>query len=519
MKHLHLVALTALTSALLSMAQPAAPRYVIMMIGDGMGWPHIQLAEYFRGACTGAVRLPLHMTSLPAVGIVHTHSADHLITDSGAGGTALACGIKTANGFIAMCTNHAKYASLAALAQRHGRKAGIVTTDSLVGATPAVFYGHRPDRTLAFPLAVDLFRSGIDLCVAASTFEDPLGLAIPTNMLCALTNELASLVLTGNPATNATGVTWRDAHSLTADYGYSWIASSEDWLAAQPGPYKRIAVLDIPHAIDAPTGALTLAAVTAKSIQLLDNPTGFFLMVEGARIDKLSHLNDAAAVVRETLAFDEAVAAAWDFFTNHPDETLLIVTADHETGGMTVGQHGNQFALLARQRGRAALFQSAFETYRASHSLRSLPARWFSTLIGGPDAGKRAASFDHMKPLLRDHFGFDDAENGLTLAPHEWRLLQRAFELSMEGGPLNPEDDLVFSSYRGHDPVTIAATHILNAHAGVRWTTMDHSSADVAVFAAGPGSALFNGIHDNTDIPRIIMTIMLPGQPFPVRLE
>lgn len=510
---------TAVTLTSVAVAQPAAPRYVILMIGDGMGWPQVQLAESYLGAQAQTFRAPLRMTTLPVAGLVRTHSATAHVTDSGAAGTALACGIKTANGYIGMDTNYIKYASLAALAQRHGRKVGLVTTDSIVGATPSVFYAHRPDRWSTYPIGVDLFRSGIDVCVGAGGFEDPLGLAIPTNTFCALTNELADLVVPGNPATNATGITWRDLYSLTSIYGYTWINTPETWHALSLTQGKVIAVLDIPYGIAVRTGALTLAEVTRKTITLLDNPSGFFLMVEGARIDKMGHVNDAAANLGETLAFDDAVAAAYDFYTNHPNETLLIVTADHETGGMTIGHGANHFAWLGRQHGRASDFQKAFDAYRATHTLRSRPGRWWAALTGGEDAGKARALFDDIKPLLREYFGFGAAKEDVALSSLEWRQLEHAFEDSMGGRQLYPDDESFRAMYGGQDPLTITATRILAAHAGVRWTTFDHSAADVPIFAAGVGSAWFNGLHDNTDIPRYIMRVMLPEQHFPVPLN
>lgn len=500
-------------------AHPAAPRYVILMIGDGMGWPQVQLAEFYLGAQAQAFRAPLRMTTLPVAGLVRTHSATAHVTDSGAGGTALACGIKTANGYIGMDTNYIKYASLAALAQRHGRKAGLVTTDSIVGATPSVFYAHRPDRWSTYPIGVDLFRSGIDVCVGAAGFDDPLGRAIPTNTLCALTNELAAFVVPGNPATNASGVTWRDLYSLTSTYGYTWISTPAAWHALSATQQRVIATLDIPYGIATRTGALTLAEVTRKTITLLDNPCGFFLMVEGARIDKMGHVNDAAANLGETLAFDDAVAAVYEFYTNHPNDTLLVVTADHETGGMTLGHGDNHFAWLGRQRARASDFQNAFDAYRATHTLRSRPGRWWAALTGGEDAGKARASFDAIKPLLREYFGFGNDKDDIALSPFEWRQLENAFEDSMRGRHLYPDDDAFRAMYGGQDPLTSTATRILNALAGVRWTTLDHSAADVPVFAAGVGSAWFSGLHDNTDIPRYIMRVMVPGQPFPVPLD
>ena len=501
-------------------AGPPAPRYVIFMIGDGMGWPQVQLAESYLGAQAKTFRAPLRMTSLPVAGIVRTHSANAHVTDSGAGGTALACGVKTENGRVGVQgTNEARFASMAHLAHRHGRKVGIVTTDSIVGATPSAFYAHQPDRWSTYPIGIDLFTSGFDVFVAAGGFDDPHGLAIPTNVVYDLTNTLAAFVEPGNPATNASGITWKHLPSLTASYGYTWIDSSTAFRALRPAPRKLIAILNVPRPINAVSGALTLAELTRTSMALLDNTNGFFLMVEGARMDKAGHQNDAATCLHDMLEFDAAVAAAYEFYTNHPNDTLLVVSADHETGGMTLGHGGNKFRVLARQRGAAGEFQSAFNAYRAAHTTRSRAGRWWASLTAGADAGKARASFDDVKPLLHHHFGFGDRDGDVKLSPFQWQELEQAYRDSMRDKQLYPEDDMFRKMYGGQDPLTITALRMLNEQAGVRWTTLGHSSGDVPVFAAGVGSAWFGGLHDNTEIAAHIMRVMLPGVAFPSPIE
>lgn len=492
----------------------AGPRYVIMMIGDGMGWPQVQLAEMYRGAEEGQLRRRLQMSELPVIGVVRTHSASDVVTDSGAGGTALACGIKTRNGYVGVDTNGVKYASVATLAKCAGRKVGIVTTDSLVGATPAVFYAHRADRWSTYPIAVDLFRSGFDLFVAAGDFDDPAGKNISTNGLCALTNELWELVVPGNPATNPSGVTWVDVRSLTSRYGYTWISTVDEWRAAKPSDEKRIAVLDIAYGIER-TGALSLAAVTRRALELVDSPSGFFLMVEGARIDKCGHANDAAGNVFETLAFDEAVSEAYQFLRQRPEETLLLVTADHETGGMTLGHGANRVLVLRRQAGLGVGFEARFAHYKARHTTRGMLGRWWAAVVGGEDRGKERARFEDIKGLLREWFGFGEEAGDVVLTAEEWRRVEEAFRYSVGGKREYGEDDVFKVQYGGYDPLTITAVRLLGDRAGVRWSTVDHSAADVPLFAAGVGSVWFGGMHDNTDVPRLIMKVMLPGKAFP----
>jgi alkaline phosphatase len=498
-------------------ARTAVPRYVILMIGDGMGLPHIQLAEAFLGAQAGVLRAPLRMSSLPVTGLACTHSANSYVTDSAAGGTALACGRKTNNGMLGInCSTTLQFASIATLARCHGKKVGMVTTDTLVGATPAAFFAHQVDRGTGYPVGVDLLTSSFDFFFATGDFVDPDGSNIPVCALADLTNSLAGFILPDATGTNPAAVLWQPLPPLTARYGYAWIDSTRALRAVQPPIQKTIAVVDVPRALVAASNALTLAEVTRKSLALLDNTNGFFLMVEGAHIDKLAHLNDGAAVVHEVLAFDCAVAAAYEFYTNHPDETLLVITADHETGGITLGHGDNRFGLLARQRVLGTDFSAMLDAYRATHTTRGALARWLATILHTRNAGKQPAAFADIMPLLHQCFGFGCRAGDVHLATNEWRLLAQAFQDSLCDKELYPDDAALRTHYGGQDPLTITALRLLNEKAGLRWASFDHTGTAVPVFACGVGSTAFCGMQDNTTIPQKIMRLMLPEVAFPV---
>jgi len=493
-------------------ARTVPPRYVILVIGDGMGLAHVQLAEACLRAPTGA----LCMAALPVTGLVRTQSANNYVTDSAAAGTALACGRKTNNGMLGVDTNGACFASIAALAKRQGKKVGLVTTDALVGATPAAFYAHRPDRGLQYPIGSDLLASGFDLFFATSGFGDPDGANIPTNMLGELTNTLAAFVTADTSGTNAAAVTWKSLPSLTALYGYAWVATARTWRALHPSSRKTIAVVDLPRPLMAASNALTLAEVARKSLALLDNPNGFFLMIEDTMIDKAANQNDGAAIAQDVLALDRAVAAVYDFYTRHPDETLLVVTADHETGGLSLGYGERHFALLAQQRVLAADFRTKLDAYRATHTTRGAVARWLATILRTKNAGKQPAAFAEVTPLLHQCFGFGYRAGDVHLSSNAWRLLDQAFQDSLRDRERYPEDDALRARYGGQDPLTITALRLLNEKAGLRWATFDHTGVAVPVFACGVGSTAFCGMQDNTSIAKKIMRVMLPDVTFPV---
>ena len=486
-------------------------RHVFLFIGDGMGLSQVQLAESLLGARAGNRFVPLRMTSLPTLGLARTYSGSDFVTDSAAGGTALATGHKTANGMLGVnCSNTCRFVSIAERAHQHSRKVGMVTTDTLIGATPAAFFAHQPSRDMDYPIGADMLASGFDLFFATGGFGDQEGKNVPTNQIAYLTNVLAPFVESIVTGTSGPVVTWKPLLGLTSAYGYTMIESAHTFVALHHAPGKIIAVGNVPQAIVAASNAVTLADVTRTSIELLDGTNGFFLMVEGARIDKACHPNDAATAVKEVIALDQAIDVAYAFYTNHPDDTLIVVTADHETGGITLGHDGCKFALLDRQTVTAAGFWEKLDAYRAAHTTRNMVSRMCASAFFLKDAGKPRAAFNDIRPLLRESFGLGDDARGLGLSPQEWRQLEQAFDDSMLGNKLDRSDDLVQRKYSGQDPLTITAQRMLYEKAGVKFATFNHSGAAVMIGAIGVGQEAFVGFHDNTDIPKAIMQVMLP---------
>jgi alkaline phosphatase len=227
---------------------------------------------------------------------------------------------------------------------------------------------------------------------------------------------------------------------------------------------------------------VTLAEFTAKGIELLDNPDGFFMMVEGGKIDWACHANDAAASIHNTIAFDDAVKEAITFYKEHPAETLIVVTGDHECGGLTLGFAGTKYETAFKELAEQTVSFEKFNAdilnpYKEKHS---------------PDT----ADITDLLDEIETYFGL--TVNDLTEAEQE--MVQRAFTRSMKGNVERAAQEDTAILYGGYEPLTVTLTHILNQKAGLSWTSYSHTAVPVPTFALGVGASQFNGYYDNTDI-------------------
>ncbi|MCP4744535.1 MAG: alkaline phosphatase [Desulfobacteraceae bacterium] len=451
-----------------------SPKYVFLFIGDGMGLPQKMAAEKYIGK-------KLVMNSLSAHGVTTTNAADRFITGSAAAATAIATGMKTNIGFIGMDSNQKPLKSIAQIAKEKGMKAGIVTSVSIDHATPAAFYANVPSRSQYYDIAVALAKSGFDYFGGG-------GMKDPAN------KRENSLNFQG------------DALELAKKNGYRVVTKKQEFLALKPSKEKILAYNEwlqdggaLSYALDMREQDISLAEFTAKGIELLDNPKGFFMMVEGGKIDWACHANDGAASIHDTLAFDEAVKHAYDFYKAHPKKTLIVVTGDHETGGMALGFAGTRY-------------ESNFKVLNN----QSVSFQRFGDEILAEFKKKESNKvFDAIKPLITKYFGlkFDGGtQDSMVLQSYEIDRLKSAFERSMAGDTEEKSyDPEVYLLYGGYDPLSITLTHILNQKAGMAWTSYKHTAVPIATSAAGLQAEAFNGYYDNTDIALKIMSIMGSG--------
>ncbi len=258
--------------------QKAAPvaRNVVLMIGDGMGAEHVWSAWLSnKGA--------LNMTTLPVTGFSITTSASHTITDSAAGGTAIACGCKAVNGQLGLDEQGEHHESLAVQMRRAGKSTGLVVTKSVTDATPAAFYAHVKSRKNTEEIAAALVDAGFDVVAGGGSVD------------------------------------FSEAQRKTLQ--------------------KSCKMLELAETKECPPASergAWLPEQVKKALGVLEqDKDGFFLMVEGSRIDTSAHVNDLPETVQETLDFDCAVGVVLKWMQQHPD-TLLVVTADHQTGGLSI---------------------------------------------------------------------------------------------------------------------------------------------------------------------------------------
>ncbi|WP_244156024.1 alkaline phosphatase [Photobacterium angustum] len=313
-----------------------APKYVFFMIGDGMGTAQRQISEYYLQQQNGDEAQRLAINAMPVAGIITTHSANTLVTDSAAAGTALATGVKTDNGVIAMDPKGHKLRSTLDAAKDKGMATGIVTTTRLTHATPATFVAKNISRDNENEIANDYLASNVDFFAGGGYRH----------------------FINGEGSKRKDGKNLVDGFKQKGYHTFIGVDSSADFLAFHPTNSQKVfasfASSHLPYEIDRKKDLNTpsLAQMTSKAIETLKyDPDGFFMLVEGGRIDHAAHANDVSTVIQDTIAFDQAVKAAVDFYEHHKDETLIIVAGDHETGGMGLGLGENYFVQLDKLKG------------------------------------------------------------------------------------------------------------------------------------------------------------------------
>ena len=286
---------------------------VILLIGDGMGSAHVTAARLYAVGREGK----LVMDGLPVTGMARTWSTESVVTDSAAAGTALATGVKTYNKAISVDQDKKPVPTILEKAQDAGKSVGLVTNVWLSHATPAVFAAHNPERDDYLGITLDMFNHNVDVLLGGG--EDYF---LPV----------------GTPGCYADDGDRTDKRNLIEEAiasGYRHVCNETDFQAVDAKTADKLLGTFADYNMSRPY-APSLAAMTEKAIAILSkNSDGFFLMVEGGQIDQAAHGNDALNTLDDVTGFDKAVEVALAFQAEHPD-TLVIITADHATGGLTI---------------------------------------------------------------------------------------------------------------------------------------------------------------------------------------
>ena len=308
----------------------AAPKakYIFLFIGDGMGASHVAVTESYLSYKAGKLGgEQLLMSQFPYYGMASTHSANRNVTCSSAAGTAIARGVKANNGTLGVDKDSVNVESVATILKREGYKVGILTTVPINHATPAAFYAHSVKRTDYYAISNDIPASGFDF-FAGTGFLQFKG---KNN-----DKESTEDILERNGYTVSYGIEEFRRESAGKDKVVFCQAKnrgkSAGYYVSDGLENTGLKSEDRTDEADA-----TMAQMLELALEHLGDEEPFFIMGEGGIIDWASHENRTMSTVENVLDFDAAINAAYEFYKKHPEETLIIVTADHETGGLTLG--------------------------------------------------------------------------------------------------------------------------------------------------------------------------------------
>ena len=479
----------------------AAPKYVFLFIGDGMSYPQVQLTNYYLSATANEENAEtvtvegeeqtvlksqnnLNMMNFPVAGSAQTYDSTSFAPDSASTATSIATGYKTWSGSINVSEDFTQeYETIAEkLKAQKDYKIGILTSVNLNHATPAAFYAHQASRNSYYEIGLELIESGFDYFAGG---------------------ELLSR--TGSEEDQT------DLHELAAEAGYNVVTTQADAEALTADSGKTIIIDEhladsdaMAYELDRQEGEWALDDYVAKGIEMLDNENGFFMMVEGGKIDWACHANDAASTITDTIALDNAVAEAVEFYNEHPDETLIIVTGDHETGGLTIGYAGTDYDTFLTNMDNQKISYAKFDSdYVSAYKENQTD---FDTVMQDITElfGLQAPASEEESTNQKDDANLhpeSDNTGALVMTQYEYDNLKEAYETTMsrtgEEEEFGQEEYIKYGSY---EPLTVTITHILNNKSGINFGSYAHTGLPVEVLAQGAGAETFDGYYDNTQI-------------------
>jgi alkaline phosphatase len=447
--------------------KPKGKRNLIFMVSDGMGPTSLSLTRSYRQFVTGLPVDDVLVLDKHLIGSSRTRSTNSLVTDSAAGATAFSCGLKSYNGAISVLPDHSPCGTVLEAAKKAGYLTGLVVTTRITDATPACFASHANRREYEDLIAEQMVGEG----------GYPLG-------------RVLDLVIGGGRChflANGTEGSCRgddkDIVQVAKDGGFNYIDSRkefDDLASSSAVELPLLALLantDIPYEIDRvhvndvyPSQAeMARMALQALSAATKDSDQGFFIMIEGSRIDHAGHGNDPAAQVHEVLAHDEAFAAVLDFLDKDDTPGVLVSTSDHETGGLAT----------ARQ------LTEAYPHYlwypgvlaNASHSAEYCAYKW-REYLDSDSALSRADKKAKVEDMISNDLGIKDYS-------------AEEVESIIDAKPTWPP------SYLFAD--------MISRRAQIGWSTHGHSAVDVNIYASNPDHAKpLVGNHENIEVGKFL---------------
>ncbi|KAH0538988.1 hypothetical protein FGG08_004437 [Glutinoglossum americanum] len=468
---------------------PSGKRNLIFMVSDGMGPTSLSLTRSFRQFELGLPPDDILMLDKHLIGSSRTRSSDSLVTDSAAGATAFSCGLKSYNGAIATLPDHTPCGTVLEAAKAAGYMTGLVVTTRITDATPASFAAHVNTRWEE------------DRIAEQEVGDYPLGRVVDLMMGGGRCHFLP------NSTDGSCRVDNRDIIALAKKNGFNYISDREGFDRLQLGRAAKLPLLglfaetDIPYEVDRrylestypSLDEMARTALRALTEATQDSDKGFFLMIEGSRIDHAGHGNDPVAQVHEVLAYDRAFASVLDFLEGSNVNGVVVSTSDHETGGLATARHYG-----------AGLTQSNLEFYESSQvrhtDTYSYAAElnqtypeylWYPEVLANASHSSEYLAFRLNSYLSSSSSSVKDKKRFIN------ELLRKDF------GVYDATDDEIQLLLDHSEASAFIFANIINRRAQVGWSTHGHSAVDVNIYGS-THSVPLNGNHENTEIGEFI---------------
>jgi len=441
-------------------SQSRNPKYIFIFLADGAGINHLEITRMYNQHIHHAgFNITDRIFKEGSLGLITTHSADSLTSDSTAAATALANGCKAKNRVVGMCADGNKSASVLEVAKGEGMRLGLITNSTVYDASPAAFTTHLPSRNLAD-----------EICDAYLSLEPDLLLGGGRGQFIPKKQK------------GSRRIDNKDMIELFKKKGYTYV-SDKKGLAGVEVPKVlglfslRDMSLELDRTKDEEPSVFDMTQAALRIFQK-DLESGFLLFVENENIDSAAHLSDVASVIQALREFDRAVGLAYEFYKKHPQETLILVISDHETGGLAF--MGANRRVKSGRRARRVL-----PSVKSLEKIHSIPISIRSAL---KILGKRPTSED-VDRLMAEKF------QGFQLAPE----LKEALIKKQRVGP-------TFYSNRYARAAALGAMVADNTQA--YWLGRGHTNQPVFVGALGVGAQSFRGYQDNTDFAKHLYVLL-----------
>lgn len=436
----------------------AKVKYVFYLIGDGMGINQVVGTELYNNG-TGNGPEEVNFLHFPVRTFITTQSATSLVTDSAAGGTALASGVKTYDGAIGVGADGQPVTALTELAKASGKGAGVITSVGVNHATPGSFLAHSKNRSNYEEIALDYIASPVDF-VAGAGFITERNSGHSASFFEQKAKDAGIKVYHGK----------RD---------WSRMSASDEYVLCLSGKAEA----ELPYAIDRMENDTALPEFVSAGISYLESrfaEDGFCMVVEGGKIDYAGHADDGVTCFQEINDFAAAIDHILDFYERYPEETLIVVTADHETGGLLLG---------------AGLYEMHPDRMKAQKMSANALTRLFNTTF----SKEKKPVWEDAKNFLREHLGL---WGDVDVDKNTERELKEIFNRNY--GSADAKEENVVNLYSSNSLFIQRAIGYLNKTAGYYWSYTSHSGSPVGLYAKGQGAEKFISVRDNTDVAPMI---------------